>query len=187
MVAGIKEKASAHYGVKAIAKRAAGQSVKQNLDCSQMENEKRRKKMTVERKTRWKYNEWRMRSWKGSWNEEGWQLEVMQTVPELKVRERMSTGEKVKCEMKDKPSGSIEEDTGEMIEWRSMSQEEMDQGWKKLAENLRMNSKRDAFQRQRRPAGVETGAKKQELRNKKVARRLLGKNLCRRSWRKKKR
>ena len=37
VVAGIKEKVSAHVGVKAIAKRAAGQSVKQNWDCSQIE------------------------------------------------------------------------------------------------------------------------------------------------------
>ena len=37
-------------------------------------------------------------------------------------------------EMKEKPSSSLEEDIGEMIEWRSMSQEEVDQCWKKLAE-----------------------------------------------------
>ena len=38
-------------------------------------------------------------------------------------------------EMKDKPISSREEDTGEMIEWRSMSQDEMDQCWKKRIED----------------------------------------------------
>ena len=38
-VAGIKEKASAHDDVMATAQRAAVQSVKQNGDCSQVENE----------------------------------------------------------------------------------------------------------------------------------------------------
>ena len=33
---------------------------------------KRRKRMTGERKTRWKCNGMRMRSWKRFWNEEGW-------------------------------------------------------------------------------------------------------------------
>ena len=39
MVAGIHEKASAHDDAKATACRTAGQSVKQNWDCSQIENE----------------------------------------------------------------------------------------------------------------------------------------------------
>ena len=39
VVAGIKEKARAHDGAKAIANRAAWQSVKQNWDCSQIESE----------------------------------------------------------------------------------------------------------------------------------------------------
>ena len=38
--------------------------------------------------------------------------------------------------MKNKPRDDMEEDTGEMIEWRSMSQEEMDQCWKMLAEKI---------------------------------------------------
>ena len=38
--------------------------------------------------------------------------------------------------MKEKPSSSWEEDTGQMIEWRSMSREEMDQCWKELAEKM---------------------------------------------------
>ena len=74
------------------------------------------------------------------------QVDVMQKVPELVVHERMSQGEvhkkkkKVKGwstdEMKDKPSSSLEEDTGEMNEWRSTSQEEMDQGRKNLTEKI---------------------------------------------------
>ena len=39
MVAGIKEKASAHEDAKSTAHGTAGQSVKQNWDCSQIENE----------------------------------------------------------------------------------------------------------------------------------------------------
>ena len=39
-------------------------------------------------------------------------------------------------EMKDKPSSPLEEETGEMMEWRSMSQEETDQCRKKLAEKM---------------------------------------------------
>ena len=37
-------------------------------------------------------------------------------------------------EMKDKTRSKLEDDTGEMMNWRSMSQENMDQCWKKLAE-----------------------------------------------------
>ena len=68
------------------------------------------------------------------------QAEVTQWVPEFIVHERMSQGEKARGtrekkkvkvwsreEMKDMRSSSLEEDTGEMMEWRSMSQEEMDQ------------------------------------------------------------
>ena len=39
VVAGIKEKASAHDDAKATAQRTAGQRVKQNWDCSHIENE----------------------------------------------------------------------------------------------------------------------------------------------------
>ena len=64
------------------------------------------------------------------------QAEVMQKVPELVVHERMSQGKKARGieekkkvkgwsteEIKDKPISSLEEDTREMIEWRSTSQE----------------------------------------------------------------
>ena len=71
----------------------------------------------------------------------------MQKIPELVLHERMSQGEKARgtkekvkgwstAEIQDKPSSFLEEDTGEMIEWRSMSHEEMDQGWKELAEKI---------------------------------------------------
>ena len=40
MVAVIDEKASTHDDAKAIPQRTTGQSVKQNCDCSQIENEK---------------------------------------------------------------------------------------------------------------------------------------------------
>ena len=62
-------------------------------------------------------------------------------------------------EMKDKTSSSSEEETGEIIEWRSMSQEEVDQGWKKLPEKIEEevldrykveDSKKRGLQRQRR-------------------------------------
>ena len=39
------------------------------------------------------------------------------------------------------------------------------------------DSKKRGLQRQRRPAGLEGGAQKQEIQKKKVERRLLGKNL----------
>ena len=39
-------------------------------------------------------------------------------------------------EMKGKPSSSVEEDTEEMRGWRGMSQDEMDQCWKNLAERM---------------------------------------------------
>ena len=41
VVAGIKEKASAHEGAKSTAQRTAVQSVKQNWDCSHIENEEK--------------------------------------------------------------------------------------------------------------------------------------------------
>ena len=40
------------------------------------------------------------------------------------------------------------------------------------------DNNKSGLQRQRRSAGVEAGAQRQEIQNKKVQRRLLGKNLC---------
>ena len=55
----------------------------------------------------------------------------MNECPKMKERETQKKRRKFKGwsteGMKDKPCSSLEEDTGEMIEWRSMIQEEMDQ------------------------------------------------------------
>ena len=74
------------------------------------------------------------------------QAEVTQKVLELVAHEHMSqdktvqgSEEKKKVkgwpteEMKNKTSSSLAEDTEEMIGWRSMRQEEMDECWTKLA------------------------------------------------------
>ena len=85
-------------------------------------------------------------------------------------------------EMKDKPNSLLEEDTEEMREWRHMSQEEMDECWKKLAGRGsgqvqgRGQQKRDS-QMQILFIGMETCTKKQEVQDTKVERRFLGKNL----------
>ena len=127
--------------------------------------------------------------------------EVMQKVPELLVHERTSQGKGVKCtkekkivkgwstvEMKGKPSSSLEEDTEEMRKWRGMSQGEMNQCWKNLAERMEVevlekykvdDSKIKASQRQRLPAGMEACVQKRK--KYKIGRWregwLLGKNL----------
>ena len=94
-------------------------------------------------------------------------MEVVQRVPELRVHERMSQVEKTKCakgrkkvkgwsteEMKNKGNSLLEEDTEEMTKWRGMSQDEMDQCWRSLAEKIEAevldkykveDSKREAF------------------------------------------
>ena len=73
-----------------------------------------------------------------------------------------------------------------MIEWRSMSGEEMHQCWKKLAEKIEEGvfgqiqggrQQNRSLPRQRLSFGMEVCAKKQEVQNTKVARILLGKNL----------
>ena len=93
-----------------------------------------------------------LKSCKRSLNEEEWKevpCKLKSCVLELVVHERMSQGEDVRGtkekkkvkggsteEMKDKPNSLLEEETGEMVEWRHMSQEETDQCWKKLAEKM---------------------------------------------------
>ena len=107
------------------------------------------------------------------------QAEVMQKVPELVVHELMSQGKKMRGikgkkkvigwsteEMKDKANNLLEEDTKEMRKWSGMSQEEMDQCWKNLAERMGRSSgqvqgrgqQKKGSQRQRRAAGVEACA-----------------------------
>ena len=76
-------------------------------------------------------------------------LEAMQRVPEFVVHERMSQGKGMKGfkekkkvsgwsseEMREKPNIALEEDTEEMRKWRGLSQSEMDQCWKTLAERM---------------------------------------------------
>ena len=72
-----------------------------------------------------------------------------------------------------------------MRKLRGMSQDEMDQCWKNLAERLEeevpdenkgRGPQKRGLPRQRRPAGVEACAQKQEIQIEKMVRRLLGKN-----------
>ena len=114
------------------AKRTVGQSVKQ-------------KKRTGKRRTRRKCNGPRMREWRRFWNEGEWE-EVpcswklckryldwwhMNECFKVKKSEVQEKRRKFKGwsteEMKHKLSSSMEEDSREMNEWRSMCQEEMDQ------------------------------------------------------------
>ena len=72
VVASIKEVASAQEDAKSIAQRTVGQSVKQDWDCSHIENEEE------EEEEGWQYEDqiaaqcMRNKSWRRSWNEEGW-------------------------------------------------------------------------------------------------------------------
>ena len=83
----------------------------------------------------------------------------------------MSKGEEVKCtkekvkvkgwfieEMKDKVNSFKEIDTEEIMKWRGLSQEEIDQCWKNWPEKLRLKFRTDTRSR--------------------TGQRLLGKNLC---------
>ena len=106
----------------------------------------RRKRKAGKRRPGWKCNGRKMRGGMKFWNEEGWKVTLCsgkscKKAPELVERERMSQGKGVKCikdkkkvkaeEMKGTPSSSLEEDTEEMRRWRGMSQDEVDQCWKK--------------------------------------------------------
>ena len=147
----LRAKAGVHEEAKSIAQRTLGQSVKQSWDCSQIENEEdededwqKGDQMDMQWVDDEKLEEILERS-----RAEGSsvQAEVFQKVLELVVHERMSQCGKAKGleekkklkgwsieETKDKQRSSWEEDTEGMIDWRSMSQEEMDQCWKELAE-----------------------------------------------------
>ena len=95
MVPGIKETASAHEDAKSTAQRAAGQSVKQNWDCSQIENEEEEEEEDWQKENQiavqWAEDE----KWKVS-NDETLKADVMQKVLELVVQERMSQCEKAR-------------------------------------------------------------------------------------------
>ena len=77
-------------------------------------------------------------------------------------------------EMKERPNIAVEEDTEEMKRWRSLSQSDMDQCWKNLAQRMergslgQVHSRREqarGLPRQRQPIGMEKSAKKQEIQN----------------------
>ena len=131
MVADIKKKASAREDAKSTAQRTVGQSVRQNRDCSQIENEEEEEEdwqtenqMEVQWVEDERLEEILERRKEGS----SLQAEVMQKVPELVVHERISQGKKkvrgakeknkVKGwstdEMKDKPNNLLEEITKEV-------------------------------------------------------------------------
>ena len=111
-------------------------------------------KKSGKKKTRCFCSGRRMRIWRRSWKQrrrEGstLQLDLMQKAPELVVHERMAQGEKVAGakvkkkvkgwsseEMKDQANSSLGEDTEEMRMWRGLKEEEIDQCWKKLAEEI---------------------------------------------------
>ena len=83
----------------------------------------------------------------------------MQKAPEFVVRERVAQGEKVTGakvnkkvnpwsieEMQDQANSHVEEDRKEMRTWRGLTQEEVDQCWKELAEKDKVvDSKREAL------------------------------------------
>ena len=87
--------------------------------------------------------------------------------------------------MKEEPNVAVEEDTEEMRKWRGLSQSEMDQCWRNLAERIEEEvldkykveeGKREAFRGGGDALHGGECAKEQEIQNKKVERRLLGKN-----------
>ena len=140
-----------HQDARSAAKRTVGQRVQQSWDCSQLGNEEE-KEEEIWREENQMESPWaedekleeilERRRMEGS----SLQADVTQKVPELVVHERMSqskevtgTKEKKKVkgwsteEVKDIPNSRLEGDTEEMRQWRRMSQEEMDQCWKKLA------------------------------------------------------
>ena len=153
MVAGIKEKAGVHEDAKSTAEWTVGQSAKQSWTARKSSMKKRKKRKSGKRKTRWECNGMRMRSWEETLERrrmEGssLQAEVMHKLSAWCMT-RMSQGEKVRGtkekkkvkgwstqEMKEKANSSLEQDTEDMIKWRGMSQEEMEQCWKKLAERM---------------------------------------------------
>ena len=81
--------------------------------------------------------------------------------------------------MKEKTNLDVVEDK-KMRKWRGLSQSEIDLCWKNLVERVNKykveDSKREAFRGRGALLGMEEGAQKQEIQNKKVVRRLLGKN-----------
>ena len=67
-----RRKQARKKNAKATAKEQLGKMSSKIVIARKSKLKKRRKKMTGERKTRWKYNGMRMRCWRRLWNEEGW-------------------------------------------------------------------------------------------------------------------
>ena len=140
-----RKKARAQIDAKQTAQRIEGQSVKQNWDCSQIdsgeEEEDEDWQKGEQMEMLWVEDEKLQDIFKRQRAEGGClQAEVLQKVLGLVVHERMSQGEKAKGieekkkvkgwsteDMKNKPRDDREEDTEEMIEWRSIMLEEIDQ------------------------------------------------------------
>ena len=100
VVAGIKEKASAQDDVKVTAQREQWGKVSCEAGIALKSKMKKRRK-AGEKGTRWQHGGMKSKSWRRSWNEEGWketllQLEIMQQIPEPAVHERMSQGKGLK-------------------------------------------------------------------------------------------
>ena len=139
VVASIGKSARAQVDAKQTAHRIAGAKCQAKLGLFANQKWRRGGMRTSKKRNRWKCNGLRMKRCKRSLNEEE-RKDVpcsLQMVPELVVHEQMSQGEKQEVqkkvkgwsteEMKNEPRDDRKEDTEEMIEWRSMSQEEMDQ------------------------------------------------------------
>ena len=85
-------------------------------------------------------------------------------------------------EMKERPNIVVVEDTEEMQRWRRLDWSEMEPCWKNLAEKMeedvldkyKVEEIKKGLQRQRQPIGMEKSAKRQEIQNQKVVKRLLG-------------
>ena len=129
-----------------------GQSVKQNWDGSKMENEEEEGDEDWHKgdqmEVQWDEDE-KLKVILERRRVEGGSLHAddIQKVLELVVHQRMSQDKKTKGveekkkvkrwsteEMKNKPCDVRREDSEEMIAWKTMSQEEVDNCWKKLAE-----------------------------------------------------
>ena len=145
-------KVSVHDGDKDPVQRPVGKSFMRSWDCSQIENE--------EEEESWREGDQMAAQWEEERKLEeiverrriegdSLKLEVMRKAPKLVLHARMSQGKGVKGfkekkmvpgwtveEKKEKPNIAVEEDTEEMRKWRGVSQSEVDQRWKNLAERM---------------------------------------------------
>ena len=124
VLANIKEEANAQENAESTAQRTVGKSVKQNWDCSQVEEEEDEEvKDSQDEEQKLEEILERKRMERNSL-----QLEVVQKVPELVVQERLTQGKEVRDtkgkknekgwfieEMKGKVNSRVEMDTEEML------------------------------------------------------------------------